>query len=304
MIISLFKSAEKFTKGLPIIRDIPGFNTLPPGLKTENLRFYKLCNLVHTLGMFVHMSWIPLFFYFHACTLAYVNIASVAIYIFNIVINRNGYHLTSCVIMNMEIIAHQVIAIHFFGLDAGFQYYIVVTTLFPFLMPAGKWVQKGILLAGSIVAFILLDYFYKTTVPVFASSEGLITYLHFSNIIFSFTSVCISGAYFAIAMHETEAALAKKTEELVESEKKATLGNLVTEMAHEIQNPLNFVNNFSEMNEELLQEMKTELEKTNVSDEVKTVLNDLIENSQRINSNGKRVSKIVSALQERVNRGN
>jgi C4-dicarboxylate-specific signal transduction histidine kinase len=103
-------------------------------------------------------------------------------------------------------------------------------------------------------------------------------------------------------MHETEAELAKKTEELVESEKKATLGNLATEMAHEIQNPLNFVNNFSEMNEELLQEMKTELEKTNVSEEVKTVLKDLIENSQRINSNGKRVSKIVSALQERVNK--
>ena len=57
----------------------------------------------------------------------------------------------------------------------------------------------------------------------------------------------ISGAYFNIAMHQTEAKLARKTRELVAAEKRATLGQLATEMAHEIQNPLNFVNNFSEL---------------------------------------------------------
>ncbi|HET6992964.1 MAG TPA: hypothetical protein VFJ43_16650 [Bacteroidia bacterium] len=302
MILTPFSGIVKFVKGLPIIRDIPGFNSLPPNITPHNLRFYKLCNLVHTLGMFVHAGWIFMFFYIHVNTLAYINMLSVGIYIFNIVINRRGYHLTSSIIMVTEIILHQIIAVKVFGLDAGFQYYIVVIILFPFLMPQGKWVLKGILLLTCIVTFILLDYFLKTAVPLYISSPGFLNFLRISNIGMSFTSICISGAYFAVAMHETEAELTKKTEELLEAEKRATLGEVATEMAHEIQNPLNFVNNFSEINEELLIEMKTELEKTTGNEEMKLLLNDLLENSQRIKSNGKRVSKIVSSLQDRVNK--
>lgn len=48
-----FSQIEKFVKGLPIIKDIPGFSSLPDKITPHNLRFYKLSNLVHTLGMFV-----------------------------------------------------------------------------------------------------------------------------------------------------------------------------------------------------------------------------------------------------------
>ncbi len=73
------------------------------------------------------------------------------------------------------------------------------------------------------------------------------------------------------------------------------MGELTAGIAHEIQNPLNFVNNFSEVNKELLAEMKDEIEQGN-SAEVKAIANDVIANEEKILHHGKRADAIVKGM--------
>lgn len=106
------------------------------------------------------------------------------------------------------------------------------------------------------------------------------------------------------AIEETNTALQKSLEELkaaqqqlIQSEKMASLGELTAGIAHEIQNPLNFVNNFSEVSNELIEELRIRNDELRIEDtEINDLLSDIGQNLQKINHHGQRAADIVKGM--------
>jgi signal transduction histidine kinase len=110
-----------------------------------------------------------------------------------------------------------------------------------------------------------------------------------------YASIALENATSYTQLNQSMLHLKETQKQLVQSEKMASLGELTAGIAHEIQNPLNFINNFSDVNTELLAEMKEELANGNGQEAI-AIASVVIENEQKINHHGKRADAIVKGM--------
>ena len=115
-----------------------------------------------------------------------------------------------------------------------------------------------------------------------------------------YAAIALENADSFEKLNQTLTSLKQTQTQLIQAEKMASLGELTAGIAHEIQNPLNFVNNFSEVSIELADELKEELKGSSLSEKEKTsieqFIQDLVQNQQKINFHGKRADAIVKGM--------
>ncbi len=144
---------------------------------------------------------------------------------------------------------------------------------------------------------------YRQKMGTYALLAGLALFLFIAFILWrSSRQRKLANIQLSRQKRELEAALEtlKTTQsQLIQSEKMASLGELTAGIAHEIQNPLNFVNNFSEVNQELLEELRNEKAKPK-SERNEQLEDDLLtsieQNLEKINHHGKRADAIVKGM--------
>jgi signal transduction histidine kinase len=110
-----------------------------------------------------------------------------------------------------------------------------------------------------------------------------------------YATIALENADSFKKLNQTVDSLKKTQTQLIQSEKMASLGELTAGIAHEIQNPLNFVNNFSEVNGELIDELEQEIDKGNLN-EIRSLAKNIKENEQKIIHHGKRADAIVKGM--------
>ncbi len=223
-------ASDKYEIGGLIGRQFEYFRSIPDNVKEDNYWFYMISNLAYTLITLLHAVWIIVFHVMGQETLKDIQFASIGIYVIANILNRKGYHVAGMLLALMEVNLHQVVAVNLLGWGAGFQNFIPLIALLPFLKYNEGWFVKFGLASTCMVSYMVIDYFLKNHVPIYAVSTAANNFLNFSNALVCFFLVALWGIVLAISYQRTVTALMKKEQELFASQKEAEQAGILRQL--------------------------------------------------------------------------
>ncbi|ARK12699.1 HAMP domain-containing sensor histidine kinase [Fibrella sp. ES10-3-2-2] len=188
------------------------------------------------------------------------------------------------------------------------EYYLITASLLPMLF-FRRFLTLFLFFILNVCCFFLCKYSFTVLTPFLSMPNG--ENLYETNHLLVFLTLFLVVYYFRSENTRKEEELKQSLIELklaqnrlIQREKLASLGELTAGIAHEIQNPLNFVNNFSELSTELIAELDDERLRTDRDPDLEAeLLDDLKQNLQKINHHGGRASAIVKGMLEHSNVG-
>ena len=125
---------------------------------------------------------------------------------------------------------HQVAAVATLGWNAGFQNFLPLISLLPFLKYTERWVTKFAYGAGCLCCYLYMDYFMKSNDPVYLLSPESVNFFNFSNAILCFILAALWGIVLALSYQRTMAALIKKEQQLFTAEKNAAQAEILSQL--------------------------------------------------------------------------
>ncbi len=176
----------------------------PENIPLADYRYYLLNKLVHPFALICHVFWLILFYIYDVKEIWEFNILSVLVFSLTIYLNNKGHFMFITTIGMIEVLAHQILATYYLGVDAGFQYFLFIIAMLPFVMPKRMIVLKVLLLIGVLGSILYVEYFLRGTAPVYVLPPGLVRFLGITNISCSFIFLSVWGAYFDVGMRKTE----------------------------------------------------------------------------------------------------
>lgn len=171
-------------------------------------------------------------------------------------------------------------------------------------MPAFSGNDKGIEAESMIYVPMIIENKVIGLISAQSFKKQAYTHYHLNMLsnLTNFVSIAFANALAYQKINESNEELKAAQKQLIQSEKMASLGQLTAGIAHEIKNPLNFVNNFAELTNELTLELIEEIENLNIESfdktiqEIKAITNDIQANSTKIIEHGKRADSIIKGM--------
>lgn len=184
----------------------------PSNIPMEEFRYFGLLRTVAFLGFNCHLVWLFFFLYLKIYPLFIFNIFSVIIFWIALYLNKKRKYFLVAYLASIEVISHQVLGTYLLGTQSGFQYFLFLSAMIPFLLPKGRRRVKVFLMLLNAITFLLLVKMFSDDLPLYEVNQLILNIFANLNILIVFFFLGVFALYLSKAIHKGEKLLSEERE--------------------------------------------------------------------------------------------